>query len=101
MGVGVAVGGSRCRVLSPPALSESVVQGALQSVIVSMCVCMCVRVSVCPCTYRWRHLDSSALNERPDEPESKDDKGFTPQYAVTGQGIHFHGSDAGDDNAVE
>lgn len=43
---------------------------------------------------RWRHLDSSALNERPDEPVSKE-KGFTPQYGVTGQGMHFHESEEG------
>jgi hypothetical protein len=36
----------------------------------------------------WRHFDSAAMNERPDEPEDRE-KGFKPQFNVTGQSLHF------------
>jgi hypothetical protein len=36
----------------------------------------------------WRHFDSAAMNERPDEPQDKE-KAFKPQYNVTGQSLHF------------
>lgn len=33
-------------------------------------------------------MGSSALNEKPDEEEDRS-KGYVPQYAVTGQGLHY------------
>lgn len=41
------------------------------------------------CACRWRHFDSAAMNERPDEPEDRE-KAFKPQFDVTGQSLHFH-----------
>jgi hypothetical protein len=38
---------------------------------------------------RWDKLGSSALNERPDEEAAPKTKGYAPQYAVTGQGLHY------------
>lgn len=37
----------------------------------------------------WRNFDSAHLNEMPDIPVSKE-RGYIPQYKVTGQQMHFH-----------
>jgi hypothetical protein len=45
--------------------------------------------AVVVCAPRWRHFDSAAMNERPDEPVDKE-KGYRPQFGVTGQDLHYH-----------
>lgn len=37
---------------------------------------------------RWDKMGSSALNQKPDEVEEKN-KGYVPQYNLTGQGMHY------------
>jgi hypothetical protein len=44
---------------------------------------------------RWRNFDSAALNEMPDVPYEKD-RGYTPQYKVAGQALHYRGLAEGD-----
>jgi len=44
-------------------------------------------------------MNSSALNEKPDEQEDHT-QAYTPQFAVTSQGLHYHlGADGADDPA--
>jgi hypothetical protein len=48
---------------------------------------------------RWDKMGSSSLNDKPDTDEVKA-KGYTPQYAVTGQGLRYRVSaDGGGDDA--
>lgn len=44
----------------------------------------------------WRHLDSAALNIKPDE-KACDERGYTPQFEVAGQGMRYrqHANDEG------
>jgi hypothetical protein len=49
--------------------------------------------------HRWRNFDSAALNEMPDVPHDKD-CGYTPQYKVAGQALHYRGLEEGDDAAA-
>lgn len=37
----------------------------------------------------WNKLDSSALNDKPDEVDLSKDKGYVPQYSLTGQSMNY------------